>query len=94
MLAWLCLPVDLQVKDPEKYYFKPKELLTTICSIYLHLARSDTKGVFTAAIAADARSYRQDMFAEAALVLRQFGLLPEQEVSRKSEVTSAGCKGG
>jgi len=69
-----------QVKDPEKYNFNPKQLLSQICLIYLHMAAADRAGVFAAAIAADGRSYRPEMFAEASLVLRQFGLLPEMQV--------------
>jgi ubiquitin conjugation factor E4 B len=69
------------VRDPDKYQFKPKELLAQICSVYLHLFAADKAGVFAASIAADGRSYRPAMFAEAALVLRQFQLLSESEVS-------------
>lgn len=70
----------MQVKDPEKYNFNPKQLLSQICRIYLNMAAADRAGVFAAAIAADGRSYRPEMFAEASLVLRQFGLLPEMQV--------------
>lgn len=70
-----------QVKEPEKYHFKPKELLALICQTYLNIAAADKQGVFAKAIAADERSYRPEMFAEAALVLRQFGLTGEGPVS-------------
>jgi len=70
-----------QVKDPEKFDFDPKKLLTQICSLYNNLSRADASGEFARAIADDARSYRGEMFPEAALVLRQFGLMPEQDVS-------------
>lgn len=70
----------LQVKDPERYHFNPKQLLAFICQIYLNMAAADKQGVFAAAIAADERSYRPEMFAEAAMVLRQFGLMGEGPV--------------
>jgi ubiquitin conjugation factor E4 B len=70
----------LQVRDPAKYNWNPKQLLTQICSVYLNLYRADKQGVFAAAIAADARSYRPQMFAEASHVLRQFQLMSETEV--------------
>lgn len=70
----------LQVRDPEKYSWEPKQLLSQICRVYLNLHNADRQGVFAAAIAADARSYRPQMFAEAAYVLRQFQLLGEMEV--------------
>lgn len=72
----------LQLREPEKYKFNPKELLVTICSVYLSLDVADKAGVLATAIAADGRSYRPEMFAEAAAVLRQFALLPESDVQR------------
>jgi hypothetical protein len=72
------------VRDPAKYNWNPKQLLTQICSVYLNLYRADKQGVFAAAIAADARSYRPQMFAEASHVLRQFQLMSETEVGDSS----------
>lgn len=73
-------PLPLQIRDPAKYNWDPKGLLQQICVVYLNLYRADRAGVFAAAIAADARSYRPAMFAEASHVLRQFQLLGETEV--------------
>lgn len=84
----------LKVREPEKYNFRPKRLLRRICAVYLNLYRADkagrsggegggaasSPGAFARAIAADERSYRPDMFAEAALVLRQFDLMDEPAV--------------
>jgi ubiquitin conjugation factor E4 B len=80
-----------QIKDPDKYNFKPKELLAQICSVYLNMDRGDTKGVFAAAVAADKRSYRSQMFPEAANVLRQFGLLTSGQGAR---IRAKGPQGG
>ena len=71
---------SLQIRDPSKYNWDPKGLLQQICVVYLNLYRADRGGVFAAAIAADARSYRPAMFAEASHVLRQFQLMGETEV--------------
>ena len=51
------------MKDPLKFGWRPKELLPQLAYIYLHLERADSKGAFSAAIAASDR-YRQDMFPE------------------------------
>lgn len=76
----------LKVKDPEQYHWHPKELLAAICSIYIHLARADARGVFAAAIAADGRCYRPDMFPEAAQV--------RQGAPQWPPVVVAGCREG
>jgi hypothetical protein len=77
----LCCAV-LQVRDPAKYSWDPKHLLSQICRVYLNLHRTDRQGVFAAAIAADERSYRPEMFAEVSNILRNFQLLGETEVRR------------
>ena len=59
----------LKLKDAEHYHWRPKELLASICDIYVHLGRADSQGVFAAAIADDGRCYRPEMFPEAAQVL-------------------------
>eukprot|EP00878_Enallax_costatus_P013480 GHUV01014095.1.p1 GENE.GHUV01014095.1~~GHUV01014095.1.p1 ORF type:complete len:229 (+),score=76.95 GHUV01014095.1:855-1541(+) len=72
----------LKVRDPERYHFNPKQLLALICQIHLNIAAADKQGVFAQAIAADERSYRPEMFSEAALVLRQFGLMGELQIQQ------------
>ena len=54
---------QLKVKNPDKYNWKPKELLPQLASIYLHLDRADSEGAFARAIAVSDR-YREDMFPE------------------------------
>ncbi|CAK0786013.1 hypothetical protein CVIRNUC_009226 [Coccomyxa viridis] len=70
----------LKIKDAERYGWQPKEMLAEIASIYVHLGRADQQAIFARAIANDERSFRQEMFAEASKVLRQFMLLPEVEI--------------
>ncbi|XVF60625.1 hypothetical protein PTKIN_Ptkin08bG0063200 [Pterospermum kingtungense] len=64
---------SLTLKDPEKYEFRPKELLKQIVRIYVHLARGDSENIFPAAISSDGRSYNDQLFSAAADVLRRIG---------------------
>jgi len=71
----------LKIKDPEKYGFRPKELLTQICEVYINLFAADKEKVFVRAIARDDRSYRKEMFPEAVTVLRDFHLLDAEKIA-------------
>jgi ubiquitin conjugation factor E4 B len=64
---------SLTLKDPEKYEFRPKQLLKQIVCIYVHLARGDTENIFPSAISKDGRSYNEQLFTAAADVLRRIG---------------------
>ncbi|XP_015879864.3 probable ubiquitin conjugation factor E4 [Ziziphus jujuba] len=64
---------SLSLKEPEKYEFRPKQLLKQIVYIYVHLARGDTENIFPAAISKDGRSYNEQLFNAAADVLRRIG---------------------
>ncbi|XP_022144478.1 probable ubiquitin conjugation factor E4 [Momordica charantia] len=64
---------SLTLKDPEKYEFRPRELLKQIVHIYVHLARGDTEKIFPAAISKDGRSYNEQLFNAAAAVLGRIG---------------------
>ncbi|OWM64547.1 hypothetical protein CDL15_Pgr020514 [Punica granatum] len=64
---------SLSLKDPEKYEFRPKELLKQIVRVYVHLARGDAENIFPAAISRDGRSYNEQLFGAAADVLRRIG---------------------
>ncbi|PIA62963.1 hypothetical protein AQUCO_00200763v1 [Aquilegia coerulea] len=64
---------SLSLKDPEKYEFRPKELLKQIVRIYIHLARGDRENIFPAAISRDGRSYNEQLFTAAADILRRIG---------------------
>lgn len=61
---------ELKVKNPEKYHFQPRKLLSEIIDVYLHL-NSDT---FVEAVARDGRSYRKEYFSRAASILQKHGL--------------------
>ena len=55
----------LAIKDPEKYNFRPKDLLLSIIKVYLHVFAADRSDSFSRAIAEDERSYTVQMFPEA-----------------------------
>ncbi|XP_066390180.1 probable ubiquitin conjugation factor E4 isoform X2 [Miscanthus floridulus] len=64
---------SLTVKDPEKYEFKPKQLLKQIATIYVHISRGDKESVFPAAISKDGRAYNDQLFGSAANILWKIG---------------------
>lgn len=80
---------DLKVKDAERLGFRPTELLSKICDIYVHLYRVSQRAAaggdggssgivaFTLAVAADERSYDSALFDEAGSLLRRLALKPE-----------------
>lgn len=70
---------ELKVKDPEKYKFRPRELLSDILQVYLNL--SDQEG-FVQAIAGDGRSYKPELFERAAGIARRKALKSETEISK------------
>ena len=67
-----------QVKNPEKYSFNPRVLLSTIIDIYLNLRQTE----FIRAIAQESRSYRAEHFHKAIRILRKFGLKPDNELAQ------------
>jgi ubiquitin conjugation factor E4 B len=70
---------ELKVDDPEKYNFRPKELLAQVCNVYLHLAVSPA---FAPAVAHDGRSYRHEIFTKAASILERQGLASADGIAR------------
>jgi ubiquitin conjugation factor E4 B len=63
-LTQLCGPKckNLKVKTPEKYGWEPRRLLSQLVDIYLNLDCDD----FAAALAGDERSFRKELFEDAA----------------------------
>ena len=64
----------MKIKNPEKYGWDPKELLATISDVYVQIYAADKDKAFIAAIAADGRSYRDDVMVEAANIVIVLGL--------------------
>jgi len=62
---------ELKVKNPEKYRFQPKNLLSELIDIYLHLSHRQE---FVLAVARDGRSYRKEWFQKAAGAMLKTGM--------------------
>ncbi|EGN98229.1 hypothetical protein SERLA73DRAFT_109617 [Serpula lacrymans var. lacrymans S7.3] len=70
---------ELTVKDPEKYKFSPRQLLSDILQVYLNLS---DQGDFVRAVAGDGRSYRKELFELAAATARRVPLKTETELEQ------------
>ena len=69
---------DLKVTQPEKYGWRPRQLLTDIIDIFLNLINRDE---FIQAVAKDGRSYSKTLFERAAGILRRKAIKTDQEVN-------------
>ena len=70
---------DLKVKNPEKYKFDPRALLSDIVQVFLNLSDEEE---FTRAVAEDGRSYRRELFDGTVEILRRRTLKSEDEVNK------------
>ncbi len=70
---------DLKVSDPEKFKFNPKQLLSDLLQVYLNLS---DQGEFARAVAADERSYRKELFEQAAGIARRKMLKSSDEIEK------------
>lgn len=79
-LQQLCGPKckNLKVQTPEKYGWEPRRLLSQVVDIYLHL---DCES-FAAAIAADERSFRKELFEDAALRIERISIKSAAELEK------------
>uniref|UniRef100_A0A7N0V4J4 RING-type E3 ubiquitin transferase n=1 Tax=Kalanchoe fedtschenkoi TaxID=63787 RepID=A0A7N0V4J4_KALFE len=85
---------SLSLKDPEKYEFRPKDLLKQIVRIYVHLAKGDGNDIFPSAISKDGRSYNEQLFSAAADVLWRIGEDPRivkdfVELGKKAKIAAS-----
>ncbi|ODO06452.1 ubiquitin-conjugation factor E4 B [Cryptococcus wingfieldii CBS 7118] len=69
---------DLKVTNPDKYKFKPKDLLAAIAQIYLNLASAPE---FIRAVANDGRAYSKKLFEKFARTLKNRAIMTEIEVA-------------
>jgi len=67
---------ELRVKEPEKYHFDPRQLLSDILQVYLNLSDRDE---FARAVANDGRSYKKSLFDRAIERARRIALKTETE---------------
>ncbi|KAJ9098222.1 hypothetical protein QFC21_004551 [Naganishia friedmannii] len=68
---------DLKVAEPEKFAFKPKDLLADIAQIYINLGESPE---FIRAVANDGRSYSKATFEKLARILKNRAILIDHEI--------------
>ncbi|CAE7116128.1 unnamed protein product [Rhizoctonia solani] len=85
MLAYnidmLCGPrcSSLHVKDMEKYRFQPRALLGEIFQIFLNLSG---EAPFIQAVASEGRSYKKEVFLNAAGIVRKHSIKSETEIEK------------
>ncbi|KAL6304363.1 ubiquitin conjugation factor E4 [Sparassis latifolia] len=70
---------DLIVKNPDKYKFNPKQLLSDILQVFLNLS---DQGEFVRAVAGDGRSYRKELFERAAGIAKKRVLKSDTEIEK------------
>ncbi|WWD17166.1 hypothetical protein CI109_101604 [Kwoniella shandongensis] len=69
---------ELKVSNPDKFSFKPKELLAAIAQIYLNLSNEPD---FIRAVANDGRSYSKELFEKFARTLKNRAIMTDAEVA-------------
>ena len=70
---------NLIVKNPEKYRFDPKHLLSDILQVFLNLS---DQGEFARGVASDERNYRKELFERAAGIARKSAIKSEDEIEK------------
>ena len=70
---------DLRVKNPEKYKFDPRALLSDLVQVFLNLSDEEE---FAKAVAQDGRSYKKGLFDSTVDILRKRSLKTEDEVEK------------
>ncbi|KAL4069954.1 ubiquitin elongating factor core-domain-containing protein [Scleroderma yunnanense] len=70
---------ELKVKEPEKYNFNPRHLLSDILQVYLNLSDQEE---FVRAVANDGRSYKPELFEMAIEKARRIPLKTETELEQ------------
>ncbi|KAJ1522043.1 hypothetical protein ONE63_002360 [Megalurothrips usitatus] len=79
-LQQLCGPKckNLKVRNPEKYGWEPRRVLSQLVDIYLHLDHDD----FASALASDERSFRKELFEDAAVRMERACIKTPDEIKR------------
>ncbi|KZP31580.1 U-box-domain-containing protein [Athelia psychrophila] len=70
---------ELKVKDPARYGFKPKELLSDTLQVFLNLSDQEE---FVLAVAGDGRSYKWELFERAVMVIRRRAIKTEPQAQQ------------
>ncbi|BGO95650.1 Ubiquitin conjugation factor E4 [Rhodotorula toruloides] len=74
---------ELKVKEPEKYKFRPKELLSDVLQIFLNLGSHEQ---FQSAVAKDGRSYSKELFQRASRIATKTAIKTEEELNELSRM--------
>jgi len=70
---------DLRVENREKYHFTPRQLLSDVVQVYLNLSDQDA---FVRAVAGDGRSYKKQLFDQAAAICAKNGLKSPADIEQ------------
>jgi ubiquitin conjugation factor E4 B len=70
---------ELNVKNPEKYQFYPKQLLSDVLQVFLNLSEEEE---FIQAVAEDGRSFKRQLFEKAATIAKRKALKTDEEISK------------
>ncbi|CAG8972421.1 hypothetical protein HYALB_00001109 [Hymenoscyphus albidus] len=70
---------NLKVKDPQKYHFEPRTLLSEFIDIYLNLGVSEE---FVNAVARDGRSYKPENFDNASRILQRYNMRSGEDIAK------------
>ncbi|CAB3376749.1 Hypothetical predicted protein [Cloeon dipterum] len=83
-LQQLCGPKckNLKVKNPDKYGWEPRRLLSQLVDIYLHLDCEK----FAAALAGDERSFKKELFDDATVRLERAIIKSKPEIEKFKEL--------
>ena len=68
---------DLRVENRDKYHFNPRQLLSDVVQVYLNLGNQDA---FINAVAGDGRSYKKELFEQAAKICSRNSLKAPAEI--------------
>lgn len=77
---------NLKVKNPEKYNFNPKELLSEIVDTYIHFSKF---GEFVTAVASDSRSYKPEVFQKVVQILKKIGTRSTATIQKFEEFANS-----
>lgn len=74
----------IKVERPEQYGFNARDLLSDLVDVYLNLA---PKTSFHQAVARDGRSYKQENFDKALLLMKKYGLKSPDQITEFEALT-------
>lgn len=81
---------DLNVRDPDRFGFKPHELLATLLHIYTRLAR--TNNAFATLVGKEERSFKEEQFRHVVKMAAQHTIVPSHELREFVALIDAALK--